>query len=139
MAKKVALFISLVLVFSLSLVFATEGTQDTLLIAPAPSGEITDTITTTESGESPISGEISTVSGETIDNVSGESEITSGENVSDETLNTETTDDTTAPTTDPEETETESNNTQSSTVVGAIIAIVIVIAVVAIVAVIQKK
>ena len=57
MLKKVALLISFVMILSLSFVFATEGTQDTLLTDSAASGEVTDNVNIPESGETNESGE----------------------------------------------------------------------------------
>lgn len=140
--KKLALLLTLVLVFSLSCVLATDVTSNT-----AP--EIFDLLTA--SGED-LSGDNDTteaISGDVVD----EEQITSGENGSQDTEvvsgednesgesgelvdTTKPTDDESNTTTkDPSDDATTSNN---SAIVGAIIAIVIVIAVVAIAAILRK-
>lgn len=119
--KKIALLMTLVLVFSLSCVFATEA-DATLLSAPIVSGELvndTEVVTTTES----ISGE-DDVTSDTVEAISGELE----ETVSGDVENNETVVE------DDEEIASSSN----SAMVGAILAIAIVIAVVAIVAILRK-
>lgn len=135
MMKKIALLVSLVMIFSLSFVFATSENQDTLL---AVSGEITEL-----SGDEVVSGEVAeagdaVVSGEVAeeDEVSGDilegNELPLDDEVSEEA--------------DVSEDVTTSGNETvvdveegSNTVLGAVIAIVIVVAVVAIVAVLKKK
>lgn len=120
MAKKIALLLSLVMMFSISCVFATEA-EDTTTTETVVSGEVLEVVTE-GSGEEVVDTE--TVSGE----VSGETEeptTTPSENVSGEVSGDET---------DAEE--TESGN---GTVLAAVIAIVIVVAIVAIVSVLKKK
>lgn len=144
MAKKIALLISLVMIFSLSFVFASEDTA-----AVAIPEEVTENVT--------ISGEeLSTdytspeiVSGEdivdgTIDSISGEETVNDTESTPAENENQTANDTESTPTENETETEDEHNHdhddeSSNSTVLGAVIAIVIVVAVVAIVAVIQKK
>ena len=138
MTKRIALLVSLVMIFSLSFVFATEENQDTLLSAPVTSGEVVTDAAPEVSGESVVSGETTeNVSSEVAENVSGEiSEEVSGEEAvedktpADETVNNNE---------DTENDEAQDEDNAPSTVIGAIIAIVVVVAVVAVVALLQKK
>ena len=63
MLKRIAIFVSLVMIFTLSFVFATE---DTLLIAPNPNAVSADATNDASGDEQAISGDVTTdVSGET--------------------------------------------------------------------------
>lgn len=125
MAKKIALFFSLIMIFSLSFVFASEDTSALVNSAPASGEEV---ILTSGENVEVISGEVSE------DAISGENEIA-----------TEPTDDlkesgeTIVPSEDAHDHDHDHEEESNSTMVGAIVAIIIVVAVVAIVAVIQKK
>ena len=143
MAKKIALFISLVMIFSLSFVFASEDTSALIMSAPTSGEE--NIVVSGESEEIPsgeISGEISgEVSGEVSSDVSGETSTptTSGEENVTAPSDFDVDSNKTTPSTDKDVTNEQVSSSKNSTIVGAIIAIVIVVAVVAIVAVIQKK
>ena len=139
MAKKIALFISLVMIFSLSFVFASEDTSALIMSAPA-SGE--ENIVVSGESEGIPSGEISgEISGEVSSEVSGETStpITSGEENVTAPSDSDVDSNKTTPSTDKDVTNEQVSSSKNNTIVGAIIAIVIVVAVVAIVAVIQKK
>ena len=129
MAKRIALLISLVMMFSISCVLATDVSVDTASSVT----EVEDTQGTLPDEE--IAGEDSETSGEV---VSGEADVLDEGNIDsvDENVNTDDTDDTTTPNDD---TATDDEKSGSSAVVGAIIAVVIVVALVAIVALTRKK
>lgn len=127
--KKLALLLSLVLVFNLSLVFATE--ENPSVTSATPDASVEETVTETEvlSGELPAE----TLSGEDTE----KSEVITEEsgNTITDTTNTDATD-TAETTTTTEETATQKSN--NSSIIGAIIAVVIVVAVVAIAAILRK-
>lgn len=122
--KKLALLMVLVLVFSLSCVFATDTAAPLTL-----SGEV-------------VSGEDTVTAPETVI-TSGEEDIITEDPISGEIVDTEGTDEPTvdvenAETPDATEDEEEVPSSNNSAIIGAIIAIVIVVAVVAIAAILRK-
>ena len=133
MMKKIALLVSLVMIFSLSFVFATEESQDTLLTVSGETTELSgDELVSgeiAESGDEVVSGDV-TEENEVSGDVANENELPLDGEVSGEADVSEDV------TTSGDEAAVEEG---SNTVVGAVIAIVIVVAVVAIVAVLKKK
>ena len=126
MAKRIALLISLVMMFSLSCVFAADLAAAPDTTSEVISGEVANEDNTNTDSVEAVSGETSTeVSGEANTNTEVSGNVESGD--VNETVTPEHNHDA----------ETDSNG--NNTVVGAIIAIVIVVAVVAIVSVLQKK
>ena len=137
MAKKIALLISLVMIFSFSCVFASE-----VLVSEQETTEPEVTTTATEV-EEVVEAPEAEVTGEEAVPEDGEAVVEPEENaeVISEPVETEPVEGnaevvSSAP---AEDTESTTSSQGNGTVVGAIIAVVIVIAVVAIVAVLQKK
>lgn len=138
MAKKIALLISFVMMFSFSCVFATELLDEDPVVdttvAPEEMVEIVEEPEPIEETAEVVDESIEEIP-EVIDESSEENEVVPNEVV------------TSAPTTEGVSGETVSGETQNAetsskgngTVIGAIIAVIIVIAVVAIVSVLQKK
>lgn len=122
MAKKIALLLSLVMMFSISCVFATEA-DDTAATDTVVSGEVLEE-TTEVSGDEVVDADV--VEGE----VSGETEEPTTTPVEDEDVSSEVAGNETG------SVETENGN---GTILAAVIAIVIVVAIVAIVSVLKKK
>ena len=139
MKKLALLLVGVLLLLSLSSVFATE--ENVLLIAPAPesgeenvdeSGE--DMIISEDAPESEIDNEGEEIVEKVEEDISGNSEevVTTGENTEEVPTTTSTEEE--ASTTSSNENTTSKNGS----IIGAIIAVVIVIAVVAIAAILRK-
>lgn len=154
MLKKISLLVSLVMIFSLSLVFAEEPEAQNLIstaqtnIQNEVSGENQDTVQNS-GDEKIVSGEVSNevsneISGEISNEISGETSDENSEKASGEASNEISNENESSDNVENKEPiinddSEENTNTQSTSTLGAVIAIIIVVAVVAIVAVIQKK